>query len=826
MTHPRKELQEVSSRVYPDLERVPGKQNWVDKTGGLPSYIERIAKHLHYEKGRPIGTAIATAVATTKRWCSTGKNWNGGDLKPTTRAKACKAVASWEAKKAKSKAKTAAKKLKESAEMAEARDLIEAKGALPCDDAVAKEIAGLVKKRLMVAEGMLPALTEPRTVGKAGLVKAANDLLEAELSDPVQLAMIGGPAADPRDMKRIAGKLQREVSDLRALAESLDGDEKPPWEQENPKGKKGKKLTPEQKAKAKKRAKKAGRKYPNLVDNMAAAKEMAEGMGSWMKSGDEGEPVKKVQQQVEKMGRYIGEGSADGKFGYQTEQGVKAIQRREGLKADGMVGPKTQAMLDEKAPMNEMPAPQPEAEMPEQPKAVEVPSWESAGSGLSRLRKPKAMMEAMAPMAVPETDKGAIASWLDEVAAAATAQDTGALAAMFADKTWPTEWDADIDEMLYEGEDDKLEAMRKVISAIREAGDSPLDEGFFRSVLMDEQEDMDEPETEMAEADVAGSGTAEAATDGNVVTAPPGPPNLRESRGGDMNCGTCVSFEDGKCVAHSASVSPGQVCDDWKASGEMAEGMKVEVEVKIEKGDKGYDKGEKDDYGDGHEDCGCDKGDQAYCPNCGKTHGESKCGCGREWDGDEKYCPECGSPNKPILAVLDEPIELVQEAALDNRLRSAAASSLRRLRGDNRSVLRKIYRLPDGTFAPRGMGTVLYPNDEVSLAGVKGKVTPGGNVRLANGNEVRLSDNAIDAGARREIERDEAAARRYDETFDADGFPLDTEVGTPVDVPGYRAFPSPGKPEVTKPDPRQMGRGGFDYGTWQEGRSGLTGQGH
>ena len=35
---------------------------------------------------------------------------------------------------------------------------------------------------------------------------------------------------------------------------------------------KSKPLTPEQKAKAKAAAKKAGRKYPNLVDNMNAAK--------------------------------------------------------------------------------------------------------------------------------------------------------------------------------------------------------------------------------------------------------------------------------------------------------------------------------------------------------------------------------------------------------------------------------------------------------------------------------------------------------------------------------------------------------------------------
>ena len=44
---------------------------------------------------------------------------------------------------------------------------------------------------------------------------------------------------------------------------------KPVWETKNPK-KKSKPLTPAQKAKAKAMAKKAGRVYPNLVDNMRA----------------------------------------------------------------------------------------------------------------------------------------------------------------------------------------------------------------------------------------------------------------------------------------------------------------------------------------------------------------------------------------------------------------------------------------------------------------------------------------------------------------------------------------------------------------------------
>lgn len=90
--------------TYPkgNLERVPGKQNWVDKTGGLPRYIERIASHLHYEKGKSIGHSIAIAVNAVKKMCATGDvNWPGKQsVNAGSRAAACKAVASWERKKA------------------------------------------------------------------------------------------------------------------------------------------------------------------------------------------------------------------------------------------------------------------------------------------------------------------------------------------------------------------------------------------------------------------------------------------------------------------------------------------------------------------------------------------------------------------------------------------------------------------------------------------------------------------------------------------------------------------------------------------------------
>jgi hypothetical protein len=47
----------------------------------------------------------------------------------------------------------------------------------------------------------------------------------------------------------------------------------PPWRKSNPKKRAGtsRKLSPAQKASAKAAARKAGRRYPNLVDNMRAA---------------------------------------------------------------------------------------------------------------------------------------------------------------------------------------------------------------------------------------------------------------------------------------------------------------------------------------------------------------------------------------------------------------------------------------------------------------------------------------------------------------------------------------------------------------------------
>lgn len=104
----RQVLDLVASSVYPGLERKPGgPDNWVEQTGGLPSYIERIAKHLHYEKGYTISRSIAVAVNTVKRWAAGGTVTEHGTTKrvsPATQAKAAAALASWNAKKASARA--------------------------------------------------------------------------------------------------------------------------------------------------------------------------------------------------------------------------------------------------------------------------------------------------------------------------------------------------------------------------------------------------------------------------------------------------------------------------------------------------------------------------------------------------------------------------------------------------------------------------------------------------------------------------------------------------------------------------------------------------
>ena len=79
------------------------KLNWVDKQGGLPRYIERIACHVHFDRGEDIGEAIAIAVADCKKMCASGES-NFGHVHAGPQSEACAAVADWERMKVGAKA--------------------------------------------------------------------------------------------------------------------------------------------------------------------------------------------------------------------------------------------------------------------------------------------------------------------------------------------------------------------------------------------------------------------------------------------------------------------------------------------------------------------------------------------------------------------------------------------------------------------------------------------------------------------------------------------------------------------------------------------------
>lgn len=79
---------EHSSRTHPELPNKPGKTNWEEKRGGLPSYIDRVAKHIMYDSGYTESRAIAAAISQTKKRAATGNK------------EAIAAIAQWEKMKA------------------------------------------------------------------------------------------------------------------------------------------------------------------------------------------------------------------------------------------------------------------------------------------------------------------------------------------------------------------------------------------------------------------------------------------------------------------------------------------------------------------------------------------------------------------------------------------------------------------------------------------------------------------------------------------------------------------------------------------------------
>jgi len=93
------ELAGTSPNLHPERKGQLNKsklKNWVEKNGGLPTYINSFATAiLRSNPGWTIQRVIKTAVSQVKKICATGKS-NFGVVKKAVQTAACAAVAKWE----------------------------------------------------------------------------------------------------------------------------------------------------------------------------------------------------------------------------------------------------------------------------------------------------------------------------------------------------------------------------------------------------------------------------------------------------------------------------------------------------------------------------------------------------------------------------------------------------------------------------------------------------------------------------------------------------------------------------------------------------------
>jgi peptidoglycan hydrolase-like protein with peptidoglycan-binding domain len=274
----------------------------------LPSYIERIGRHLNTEKGMTVSHAIATAVNTVKRWCTggtvskTGGLQTGGGVKPDTKAKACKAVAEWEAMKASTKAKSAAKKLKESTIDTEAEVLTD-------DDK--RTLIEASQKRLALVENLISPLGRPGA--RTPTRDAALELMES--SDVTEVKMtLGGRRLTKDEAAETRRLLSHERAELRALLESLGAPPAPP--KKNP--------------------------LDDALSRVDKVSKMSDADRLNIERGSSGEEVKLAQTRLSELGYQV---QPDGEFGPITDTAVKSFQGDHGLKVDGKLHRQTRMAL-------------------------------------------------------------------------------------------------------------------------------------------------------------------------------------------------------------------------------------------------------------------------------------------------------------------------------------------------------------------------------------------------------------------------------------------------------------------------------------------------
>lgn len=291
-------VHEVDSRLLPPLKDKPGKNNWWEKVGGLPSLVKRVAKHLVHERGYTEGRAYATAISQIRKVCATGRTFGGKTpVKGDTKAMYCKAASEIEAKRAAWKGQKVAEE-----EMTE-------------DDAASLALAASAKLGVLAEELGPDFIWE--TIREGGVGAEAKKKLLGE-----------GKAA-----KEVAEEVAEEVVALNAIVEVF-GDADGAVEEAFMIPKLPKLRS---QVRANRRTEERRKSSSSSSSGRKRAPKGSPIGGQFIKTGASGTVVTGLQKRLGIK--------TTGTFGGNTKTAIEKFQKRHGLQVDGVVGRQTATAL-------------------------------------------------------------------------------------------------------------------------------------------------------------------------------------------------------------------------------------------------------------------------------------------------------------------------------------------------------------------------------------------------------------------------------------------------------------------------------------------------
>lgn len=370
------------------LKDKPGANNWLEKNGntGLPNYIKRIAEHIKGDNPSwSDGRCIASAVNTAKRWCSGGSvsktsGPKASNVSAATKAKACRAVAQWEAAKAKARLNAGGGPKWTDETMVlyltQPRQLDDTEYFLQLAQARGKKIPSVVRRgqrgnTVRAVQERLSQLGYDISVdGEFGFEteRALRDFQKdhQKLSDGV---------VGPKTLSALLAANKRKESDTGAADIAVDATRKTQGEnvkvdsKRSPMGRGLGDARAAQRGSGKDKSKdkepevdeKTGKLVGTKDNPIGSTKINTPGSASWDESkykrgaggqfiskGSSGESVRSTQQELNTVGAQP-QIAVDGEFGNQTDSAVRRFQRANGLVVDGRVGAKTRKALKKRA---------------------------------------------------------------------------------------------------------------------------------------------------------------------------------------------------------------------------------------------------------------------------------------------------------------------------------------------------------------------------------------------------------------------------------------------------------------------------------------------